>query len=158
MRRSRAKKREVLPDVVYGRVDFARFINYLMKDGKKSVAERVFYKSLEIIKSKEKGADPVEVVEKAFANVAPDVEVRTRRVGGANYQVPQPVRPERRYALTYRWIIKAATDKTGKSMAERLAEEFLAAIKGEGAAIKKKQDVERVAIANRAFAHFAKSR
>lgn len=155
MRRSKAKKKDIAPDVVYGRVDFARFINYLMNDGKKSTAEKVFYKALDLIKEKTKVDNPADVVEKAFANVAPNIEVRTRRVGGANYQVPQPVRPERRFALTCRWILKAARSKTGKSMNVRLMEEFLAASKGEGAAVKKKDEVQRAADANRAFAHFA---
>jgi len=141
--------------MVYGRVDLARFINYIMKDGKKSTAERVVYGSLDKIKEMTK-EDPIKVFEKAMENASPLLEVASKRVGGANYQVPREVRPERQFVLAVRWIISAARAKKGKPMAQKLAEEFIAASKNEGAAIKKKQDTHRMAEANRAFAHFAR--
>lgn len=126
-----------------------------MHDGKKSVAERVVYDAFDIIKAETK-EDPMQVFETALKNVTPTVEVKSRRVGGANYQVPIPVRGDRRYALAYRWILAAARGKKGKPMAQRLAAELIAASNNEGDAIKKKQDVQRMAEANRAFAHFAR--
>ncbi len=159
MRRGKAKIREIKPDVVYGRTDFSRFINYLMnkgrKGGKKSVAENIFYGALDIIRNETK-KDPVETIDLAFKNVQPVMEVRTQRVGGANYQVPRPVREERKLALIFRWIITAAHSKKGKSMMKRLADEIILASKGEGAAVEKKNTTHKIAEANKAFAHFAK--
>ncbi len=140
---------------MHGRVELGRFINYVMKDGKKSVAERVVYDALEKVKAVTK-EDPIKVFEKALENASPMLEVASRRVGGANYQVPREVRPERRFVLAVRWIIGAARAKKGKPMADKLAEELIAAAKNEGAAIKKKLDTHRMAEANRAFAHFAR--
>jgi len=155
MRKKRQFKKEYQPDVVYDNTVVSRFINYLMRKGEKSVAERVFYESLENIK-KETKQEPLAVFEKALENVSPQIEVFSKRVGGANYQVPREVRPERRFFLACNWIIGAARIKKGKPMAKKLAEEILAAFKNEGAAIKKKQDMHRMAEANRAFAHFAR--
>jgi len=125
-----------------------------MRQGKKSVAQKVVYKSFDIIKEKTKG-NPLELFDKAVRNVLPSLEVRSRRIGGANYQVPQPVRPERKIQLAFRWIINAAKSKKGKPMAVKLAEELMLAANNEGAAIKKKLDTHRMAEANRAFAHFS---
>lgn len=139
----------------YGRVDIGRLINRVMHDGKKSVAEKVVHDAFERIKKITK-EDPVVIFERAIENVSPHVEVSSRRVGGANYQVPREVRPTRQFTLALRWITDAARKRGGKPVAERLAEELVAASKNEGAAIKKKQDVHRMAEANRAFAHFAR--
>ncbi|MBI3046596.1 MAG: 30S ribosomal protein S7 [Candidatus Harrisonbacteria bacterium] len=155
MRKKRNYKRERQPDLNYGSVTVGRFINYLMEDGKKRAAEKIMYGALEKIK-KDTGQEPLPIFEKAIENVSPMVEVKTRRVGGANYQVPIEVRQERKFMLTARWLIDAAKKKTGKPMAQKLAEELLLASKNEGAAIKKKQDTHRMAEANRAFAHFAR--
>ena len=154
MRKKRNYKRERKPDLKYQSVTGARFINYLMHQGKKSIAERVFYDALEIIKEHIKG-DPLPIFEKALENAAPAVEVASRRIGGANYQVPREVRPERKFMLAGRWLTSAARSKKGKPMAEKLAEELILASKNEGSAIKKKQDMHRMAEANRAFAHFS---
>jgi small subunit ribosomal protein S7 len=155
MRRKRNYKRDIQPDLKYGSIALARFINYLMQDGKKSVATQVVYDALDRIAKDAKSNSPLDVFEKAISNAAPTVEVASRRVGGANYQVPREVRPDRRFVLAARWLIAAAKSKKGRAMAERLAEELLLASKNEGAAIKKKQDTHRMAEANRAFAHFA---
>ncbi len=154
MRKKRNYKREHTPDLEYKSVAVGRFINYLMKEGKKTVAEKVLYNTFDIIK-KETKQDPLSVFEKALENTAPAVEVVSRRIGGANYQVPREVRVDRRFVLAARWLIGAARAKKGKPMARKLAEELLLAVKNEGAAIKKKQDTHRMAEANRAFAHFA---
>lgn len=154
MRRKVNYKREHKSDMKYGSVAVSRFINYLMEDGKKSIAEKVLYDTFDLIK-KESKQEPLQIFEKALANAAPAVETATRRVGGANYQVPIEVRPDRKFVLAARWILQAARSKKGKPMAAKLAEEFLAAAKNEGAAIKKKQDMHRMAEANRAFAHFS---
>ena len=138
----------------YGSVAVGRFINYIMEDGKKSIAEKVVHDAFDDIQKQTK-QDPIKVFEKALENAAPAVETATRRVGGANYQVPIEVRPDRKFVLAARWIIQAARGKKGKPMAAKLAEELLAAAKNEGAAIKKKQDTHRMAEANRAFAHFS---
>jgi len=132
-----------------------RFINYLMQGGKKSVAEKVMYDAMGII-SKETKKEAITVFEEALENVTPSMEVKSRRIGGANYQIPIEVRPERKFFLASGWIIEAAKAKKGKPMAKRLAEEILAAAKNEGDAVKKKQNVHRMAEANRAFAHFAR--
>ena len=156
MRKKRIYKKYHTPDPVHGRIELGRFINYVMRDGKKSTAERVVYGALEKVKEISK-EEPLTIFEKALENAAPMLEVRSRRVGGANYQVPTEVRPERRFALSVRWIIGAARAKKGKGgMATKLAEELIAASKNEGNAIKKKQDMHRMAEANRAFAHFAR--
>lgn len=154
MRKKRNYKRELKPDLRYSSVALGRFINYLMEDGKKTVAEKVMYGAMDVIKKA--GQEPLSVFEKAVENVTPMVEVSTRRVGGANYQVPREVRQERKFMLAARWLIDAASKKSGKPMAEKLAEELLLAAKNEGSAIKKKQDTHRMAEANRAFAHFAR--
>ena len=153
MRRKRNFKRNFEPDIIHGKVEFTRFINYLMERGKKSVAERNFYKSLDIIKERTK-KDSMEVVEAAIRNASPLLEVKSRRIGGANYQVPQEVRGERKFALVCRWIIGAARARKGLPMAVRLAEELLLAYKKEGTAFKKREDTHRMAEANRAFAHY----
>lgn len=155
MRRKQVFKKYHKPDIEYGSIVLTRFINYVMKDGKKSTAERIVYDALDKIKEDSK-LDPIKVFEKAVENVSPLVEVTSRRVGGANYQVPREVRPARRFMLAARWIIDAARSKKGKAMYIKLAEELLAAYKNEGAAMKKKLDMHRMAEANRAFAHFAR--
>ena len=155
MRKKRVYKKFHQPDATYGRIELGRFINYVMQDGKKSTAERLVYGALEKVKEVTK-EDPMEVFNRALENASPILEVASKRVGGANYQVPREVRPERRFMLAVRWIIGAARSKKGKGMADKLAEEIIAAAKNEGAAIKKKQDMHRMAEANRAFAHFAR--
>lgn len=157
MRRKRNIKRIIAPDPLYGNVLLAQFINHLMWDGKKTIARRVVYNALATLAKKEKkeSAEMVSVFESAIANVAPAVEVKSRRVGGATYQVPREVRGDRRITLAIRWILQVSRAKKGKPMAERLAEEFMLASKNEGAAIKKKLDTHRMAEANKAFAHFA---
>ncbi len=141
------------PDLVYGSEAISRFINTVMWDGKKDTARKLVYGALDLIKAQE--LDPLETFETAIRNVAPLMEVRSRRVGGANYQVPREVPQQRRVALAYRWLINAARAQKGKPMAERLASEILMAAKNEGSAIKKKDDMHRMADANKAFAHFA---
>jgi small subunit ribosomal protein S7 len=155
MRKKRIYKKFHTPDVIHGRVELSRFINYVMQDGKKSTAERLVYSALDKVKVMTK-EDPMVIFDKALENTAPMLEVKSKRVGGANYQVPMEVRPERKFALSIRWIIGAARSKKGKGMADKLAEELVAASKNEGNAVKKKQDVHRMAEANRAFAHFAR--
>jgi small subunit ribosomal protein S7 len=153
MRRKRAERRPVVPDPVFGDELVARFVNSVMVDGKKSTAQRLVYGAFDVIeeRSEEQG---VEIFKKAVNNVAPLVEVRSRRVGGATYQVPIEVRPERRVALAFRWLIQYARQRGDKSMANRLANEILSASRGEGGAVKKKDDTHRMAEANKAFAHF----
>ncbi|MEK7099569.1 MAG: 30S ribosomal protein S7 [Patescibacteria group bacterium] len=141
------------PDLIYGSEAISRFINTVMWDGKKDTARKVVYDALDLIKAQE--LDPLETFETAIRNVSPLMEVRSRRVGGANYQVPREVPQQRRVSLAYRWLINAARAKKGKPMAEKLAEEILLAVKNEGSAIKKKDDMHRMADANKAFAHFA---
>jgi small subunit ribosomal protein S7 len=148
-------KRIHKPDAVYGSIAVGRFINYLMEDGKKGAAEKIMYKALDNLKDKVK-EEPIKVFEKALENATPQQEVRSRRVGGANYQIPVDVRPERKFILAARWITTAAKNKSGRPMDQRLADEILAAYNNEGDAIKKKQDVHRMAESNRAFAHFAR--
>jgi len=155
MRKKRSYRREHQADFKYGNILINRFINYMMSAGKKAVAEKCFYGAFDFIQKQTK-EDPVRVFEKAIENASPLVEVSTRRIGGANYQVPREVRVERKFMLAARWIIQAARAKKGKAMAEKLAEELLAASRNEGTAIKKKQDTHRMAEANRAFAHFAR--
>lgn len=155
MRGKQAQRRVLTPDPKFGNIYIAKLINSIMHDGKKSVAQKVVYDALDLIAEKTK-ENPLDVFDRAIKNVMPSLEVKSRRVGGANYQVPMSVRGERRYVLAYRWIITAARGKKGRPMAERLAEELVAAGNNEGEAIKKKLDVQRMAEANRAFAHFAK--
>ncbi|MEK7607211.1 MAG: 30S ribosomal protein S7 [Patescibacteria group bacterium] len=157
MRHKRAPKRDIQPDGKYGRADIAKFINYIMKKGKKSTAESILYGAFERISDETKD-DPLKVFDAAMQNVAPTLEVKSKRVGGANYQIPIPVSPDRRLVLASRWILEAARGRKGKPMAIKLADEFVLAAKGEGSAVKKKQDVHRMAEANRAFAHFARNR
>ncbi len=156
MRKKRNYTRIHKPDRVYGSVSIGRFINYIMEAGKKRVAEKIVYKAMDLMKKGGGGVEPMQIFDKAFENVTPLVEVATKRIGGANYQVPREVRQERKFMLASRWIIAAATKKKGKPMASKLAEEFLLASKNDGAAVKKKQDTHRMAEANRAFAHFAR--
>ncbi|MDP2704710.1 MAG: 30S ribosomal protein S7 [bacterium] len=154
MRRARKhKKIDAKPDYKHKRVDLGRFLNYLMKAGGKSTAEKMLYKALDVIEEKTK-SDPIKTFETAIANASPLVEVASRRVGGANYQIPIEVRPERKFFLAAHWIIKAARTKKGTPMHIRLAEQIMQAAKNEGEAIKKKQDTHRIAEANRAFASF----
>ncbi|MBI2506730.1 MAG: 30S ribosomal protein S7 [Candidatus Colwellbacteria bacterium] len=156
MRRKRTyKKREHKSDPVHSSVAVGRFINYLMKDGRKSAAEKVMYGALNEV-AKGTKEEPLQIFEKALENVTPMMEVSSRRIGGANYQIPIEVRPERKFFLASRWIIAAAKTRKGKPMAKKLAEEILLAAKNEGEAVKKKQNVHRMAEANRAFAHFAR--
>ena len=152
-RRRRAEKREINPDPKFGDVVLSKFINCLMYDGKKSVAERIVYGALDQIESKAR-KNALEVFHEALDNVKPQVEVRSRRVGGATYQVPVEVRPERRQTLAIRWLIAAARARGERTMMERLAGELLDAASNRGAAVKKKEDTHRMAEANRAFSHY----
>ena len=152
-RRREVPKREILPDPKFASQDVSKFINVIMDSGKKSVAERIVYGAFEAI-SKKSSKDPLEVFMAAVANVKPVVEVKSRRVGGANYQVPVEVRPSRRMALSMRWLREAARKRSEKSMADRLAGELLEAAEGRGAAMKKRDEVHRMADANKAFSHF----
>ncbi|MDO8492292.1 MAG: 30S ribosomal protein S7 [bacterium] len=142
-------------DIVYQSEAIGKFINYIMKEGKKNTARRVVYDAFDVIKEKGKTENPLEIFETAIRNVSPNMEVRSRRVGGANYQVPREVRPERKQALAFRWIVGAAAGKKGKPMHIKLADELLSASKNEGEAIKKRENTHRMAEANKAFAHFA---
>jgi small subunit ribosomal protein S7 len=152
-RRREVPKRDILPDPKYGSVEVSKFVNVIMTCGKKSVAERIVYGAFDVIAQKS-GKDPVEVFTAAINNVKPVVEVKSRRVGGANYQVPVEVRPVRRLALSMRWIREAARKRGEKSMDLRLANELLEAAEGRGAAMKKREEVHRMAEANKAFSHF----
>ncbi len=156
MRRPVKNRNIAGPDLKYGSVRIEKLINSVMWDGKKSTARTVVYDALDIIKEKAKVENPVEYFEAAIRNVSPAMEVRSRRVGGANYQVPHEVRPERKQALAYRWILAAARAGRGKPMAEKLSAEIMAAYNNEGSAFKKKEDIHRMAEANKAFAHFAR--
>ena len=155
MRKKRKYKKFHQPDVKYDNIAVTRFINYIMKEGKKSIAEKLVYKTFDNIQKTLK-TEPFPVFEKALENASPVIEVVSKRVGGANYQVPREVRPERKFLLACRWIIEAARNQKGKSMDKRLADEIIAASKNEGETIKKKQNVHKMAEANRAFAHFAR--
>jgi small subunit ribosomal protein S7 len=152
-RRRRPEKRQLLPDPKYGSVLVTKFVNNLMRQGKKSVAESIFYRAIDLIEEKT-GQNGLEVFQKAADNVKPVVEVKPRRVGGATYQIPVEVRSERKLALSIKWIISFTRSRSEKTMAERLAAELLAASKGEGASIKKRDDTHRMAEANKAFAHY----
>jgi small subunit ribosomal protein S7 len=151
-RRRVAAKREILPDPKYSNVLLAKFVNHVMESGKKSVAEKIVYGALEIIQSKT-GKEPIEFFNSALENIAPMVEVKARRVGGATYQVPVEVRPTRRNALAMRWLVEYARNRGEKSMPQRLAGEMLDASQGKGSAVKKREDVHRMAEANKAFSH-----
>ena len=154
MRRKRKVQREINPDPKYNNTQVAKFTNYVMKKGKKSTAQKVVYKTFDLIQKKY-NQEPLAVFDTAIKNVGPMLEIKSRRIGGATYQVPREVRGDRRFALACRWILNAARSKKGKPMHEKLAEELVAASKNEGAAIKKKLDTHRMAEANKAFAHFA---
>ncbi len=157
MRKKRVYRKYHKPDPKFDRIDLGRFISAVMWDGKKALAERIVYGALTEVQ-KETKEEPTVVFERAIENASPQIEVVSRRVGGANYQVPQEVSAARRFTLAVRWIIGAARGGKGKPMAKKLAAEIIAASKNEGTAIKKKQDMHRMAEANRAFAHFARSR
>jgi len=152
-RRRVAAKREVLPDPKFGNVTLAKFMNHVMISGKKSVAEKIVYGALDNMAAKQ-GGDPLELFENALEAIQPMVEVKSRRVGGATYQVPVEVRPARRQALAMRWLVDAARKRGEKSMAQRLANEMMEACEGKGAAVKKREDVHRMAEANKAFSHY----
>lgn len=155
MRRKVKNRNYPKPDFVYDSTKISKFINCIMEEGKKNAARSIVYDALDFIKEKTKNDSPLEVFEMALKNAGPTLEVRSRRIGGANYQVPREVRPERRQALAMRWIIEAARSKKGKPMHMKLAEELIAASNNEGEAIKKKENTHKMAEANKAFAHFA---
>ena len=155
MRHKKVSKRKISPDPKYQSEQIAKFINYIMRRGKKTVAQKIVYGALNLIEEKTK-KNPQETFDQAIINITPSVEVKSRRIGGGNFQVPIPVGKERGFALSSRWLIDAAQGRKGKPMMEKLANEILSALKGEGAAIKKKEDVHRMAEANKAFAHFAR--
>lgn len=155
MRRKLKTKPKIQPDYLYESEKITKFVNYVMEEGKKNTARKVVYGALEMIKEKTKTENPLEVFEVALKNTGPTMEVRSRRVGGANYQVPREVRPERRIFLSMKWIIDAARAKKGKPMHEKLAEEIIAASNNEGEAVRKRENTHKMAEANKAFAHFA---
>ena len=155
MRRKQKAKKPIKPDTVYKSVTLSKFINYVMLEGKKNTARTVVYDAIKDLGEKLKTDNPIEAFETALNNVGPLTEVRSRRIGGATYQVPREVKPNRRMALAMRWLIDAARSKKGKPMAEKLSEELLLATKNEGEAFKKKENTHKMAEANRAFAHFA---
>ncbi len=152
-RRRRASRRKIISDPAYRSKVVTKFINGLMRKGKRSVAEKIFYSAIDIIQAKT-GNSGIDVFEKAIGNVKPTLEVRSRRVGGATYQVPVEIHPDRRQALAFRWIINFSKERSEKTMAEKLAAEVIAASNKEGASIKKKDDTHKMAEANKAFAHF----
>ena len=154
-RKHKAEIREVLPDPKFQDIVVSKFVNTLMIGGKKSIAEKIFYGALDIVKEKTGNPNPLEVFDLAMKNAGPLTEVRSKRIGGANYQVPREVSPSRRLALAMRWIRDAARNKKGQPMATKLADEIIAASKNEGSAIKKREDTHKMAESNKAFAHFA---
>ena len=154
-KRQRKSYLQIVPDVLYNSVNVSRFINYVMKEGEKTIAQKIVYGAFDIIKEKTK-KEPLEVFEIAIRNVSPLVEVKSRRIGGATYQVPKEVKEKRQKFLSMNWIIQAAKSKKGRPMKEKLAEEIIASANNEGEAIKKKENVHRMAEANKAFAHFAR--
>lgn len=154
MRRKIKNNRTLEPDLVFNSVRVSKFINYIMVGGKKDIARSIVYDALDLVKEKS-GKDPLDVFKTALKNIGPSMEVRSRRIGGAAYQVPREVRPERRLALAMRWIIEIAKKGKGKNMSEKLADELLLANNNEGEAIKKKENVHKMAEANKAFAHFS---
>ncbi len=153
-RRRRPIKREVLPDPVFGDILVSKFINCMMNEGKKSASEKIFYGALEIVAQKVSGEESIAVFKRALENIKPQVEVRTRRVGGSNYQIPVEVRPERKQALAIRWLISYSRLRNEKSMRDKLAAEIVDAANRRGAAIKKREDIHKMAEANKAFAHY----
>ncbi|MDO8594068.1 MAG: 30S ribosomal protein S7 [bacterium] len=155
MRRKVKNRKELAPDAIYNSQKVTKLINYIMEDGKKEAARKIVFGAFTVIKEKQKVENPLEVFDNAMKNITPLMEVRSRRVGGANYQVPVEVRPDRRIALAYRWLIGAARNKKGKPMHMKLAEELMLAAKNEGDAVKKRENVHKMAEANKAFAHFA---
>ena len=155
MRKQAAKKLPLAPDSKYGDKMVTRFINCMMWDGKKSIAQKIFYDAMDKI-SKDTDTDGYETWKTAVENVTPEVEVRSRRIGGATFQIPTEVRQDRKTSLSMKWIIRFSRERNGKSMAEKLANELIAASKGEGNAVKKKEDTHRMADANKAFAHFGR--
>ena len=154
MRRRRPEKRQVLPDPVYNDILVTKFVNYVMECGKKGVAEKIFYGALKNIEAQTKTKDGLSIFKKAVENVAPVLEVKSKRIGGATYQVPVEVNSNRRIALAMRWIIGYSKSRKGKSMVDRLSSELIAAANNEGSSIKKKEDTHKMADANKAFAHF----
>ncbi len=154
MRRRRPERREILPDPVFNDLVVTKFVNNLMTSGKKSISEKIFYQSLEIIKTKTKKKDGLEIFKKALENVSPVLEVKSKRIGGATYQVPVEISKNRKMALAMRWIIQYSKSRKGLTMADRLAAELIAASNNEGSSIKKKEDTHKMAEANKAFAHF----
>ena len=154
MRRRRPEKRVIIPDPVYNDLVVAKFINNVMDAGKKSVAEKIFYNAINQVESKAKVKDGLEIFRKALENVAPLLEVKSKRIGGATYQVPIEVSENRRLALAMRWIISYAKSRKGRTMADRLSAELIAAANNEGSSVKKKEDSHRMAEANKAFSHF----
>ena len=157
MRRRRPEKRTILPDTKYNDLNVAKFINYIMENGKKGTAEKIFYGAMDIIKTKTK-TDGIKIFKKGIENASPSVEVKSRRIGGATYQVPIEVPSNRQFYLSSHWIIDSAKNKSGSPMSNRLASELIAASNNEGNAIKKKEDTHRMAEANKAFAHFGRGR
>jgi small subunit ribosomal protein S7 len=155
MRRRIKNKHKIPADPIYNSEKVSKFMNSIMVEGKKNAARKIVYGAFDVIKEKAKVEDPMVVFDEALRNVGPAMEVRSRRVGGANYQVPREVRPERKQALAIRWIIEAARSKKGKPMAEKLADELMAAAKNEGEAVKKRENTIKMADSNKAFAHFA---
>jgi small subunit ribosomal protein S7 len=153
-RRRRAEKRQVLPDPKFGDLVVTKFMNYVMYEGKKAVAENILYGAFDILEAKRKDQGPLETFHAALDNVAPAIEVRSRRVGGATYQVPVEVRPDRRRALAIRWLVNAARNRGENTMTEKLAGELLDASSNRGSAVKKREDTHKMAEANKAFAHF----
>ncbi len=153
-RRRVVAKREVLPDPKFGSEILAKFINIIMVDGKKSVAERIVYGALDIISEKQTSKEPLEIFEEALDKIRPSVEVKSRRVGGSTYQVPVEVRPARQSALAMRWLVEYSRKRGEKSMRQRLAGEMMDAVESRGAAVKKREDVHRMAEANKAFSHY----
>ena len=154
MRRRRPEKRKILKDPIYKDLTVAKFVNYIMQDGKKSIAEKIFYNALDIIKGQLKTDDPLEVFKKALNNVSPILEVKSKRIGGATYQVPIEVSSYRRTSLAMRWILIYTKARKGNSMSSKLAAELIAASNKEGSSIKKREDTHKMAEANKAFAHF----
>ena len=152
-RRNRAPKRTVLPDPKFGNEQLTKFVNVIMKDGKKSVAEKIVYGALDLVEERGK-SEPVEALFEALENIGPKVEVKSRRVGGSTYQVPIEVRPERRMALGMRWLVESARKRGEKTMGLRLAGEIMDAVESRGSAVKKREDTHRMAEANKAFSHF----
>lgn len=155
MRRKIKNKKELSPDPIYNSSKVTKFINYVMERGKKEAARKIVYRAFALIKEKQKVENSMEIFDAALKNVTPLMEVRSRRVGGANYQVPIEVRSERRLSLSFRWLIAAARKKKGKPMHMKLADELIAASKNEGDAVKKRENIHKMAEANKAFAHFA---